>query len=147
MSFTPNFSMPMLHPAQAQKEITHNEALVLADALLRGAVKAMLNDPAPLAPAPGQAWIVGPAPIGAWVGQAGKIAICTDGGWRFATAPAGMQLRDDMAAVCRRFDGSAWSAYPPIAAPVGGSIVDAEARATLAAVLAALQQAGLASVT
>ena len=147
MSFTPNFSMPMLHPAQAQKEITHKEALVLTDSLLRGAVKAMLNDPAPLAPAPGQAWIVGPAPIGAWVGQAGKIAICTDGGWRFATAPAGMQLRDDMAAVCRRFDGSAWSAYPPIAAPVGGSIVDAEARATLAAVLAALQQAGLASVT
>lgn len=147
MSSTPNFSMPLLHAAQAQKEITHNEALVLVDALLRGTVKAMLDDPAPLTPVAGQAWIVGAAPVGGWAGQAAKIAVFTEGGWRFATAPAGLQLRDEAAAICRRFDGSAWAAYPPIAAPTGGSVVDVEARSTLASVLGALQQAGLAGVT
>ena len=147
MSSTPNFSMPLLHAAQAQKEITHNEALVLVDAMLAGIVVGMTNDPAALSALPGQAWIVGAAPVGAWAGQASKIAVFTEGGWRFATARDGLQLRDLAEGVFRRFDGSSWNAFPPIAAPVGGATVDAEARSTLIAVLAALRQAGFAAVT
>ena len=147
MSSTPNFSMPLLHAAQAQKEITHNEALVLMDALLTGIVEAVANDPGSLSAAAGQSWIVGPAPVGAWAGQAGKIAVFTEGGWRLATAPAQLQLLDRAAGLRRRFDGSDWIAYPAIAEPTGGSTVDIEARAALGAVLAALRLAGLAGVT
>ena len=35
---TPRFALPMLSVAQAQKETTHNEALVLIDALLHAPV-------------------------------------------------------------------------------------------------------------
>lgn len=147
MSTTPNFSMPLLHAAQAQKEITHNEALVLVDALLRGTAKGLLNDPESLSSEPGEAWIVGPEPVGLWSGQAARIAIFTEGGWRFATAPSGLELLDETAAVRRRFDGSSWNDYPAIAVPTGGTVVDVEARAALALVLDALRQAGLAGVT
>lgn len=136
-----------MHAAQAQKEITHNEALVLVDALLPRAARALLNDPASLSPQPGEAWIVGPAPVGHWSGQAARIAIFTEGGWRFATAPSGLELLDETAAVRRRFDGSSWVAYPGISAPTGGAVVDVEARAVLVQVLDALHRAGLAGVT
>lgn len=147
MSTTANFSMPLLHAAQAQKEITHNEALVLVDALLPRTARALLDDPASLSPQPGEAWIVGSAPVGPWSGQAARIAIFTEGGWRFATAPSGLELLDEAASVHRRFDGSLWVAYPAISAPTGGAVVDVEARAVLALVLDALRQAGLVGVT
>jgi len=133
--------------AQAQKEITHNEALILLDALLAGVVLALVDDPESLSPSPGQAWIVGDAPVGAWTGQSGRIAIFSDGGWRFAPPVPGLHLRDEAAGVMRRYDGSEWLAFPAITEPSGGSVVDSEARTTLASVVAALRLAGFAAVT
>ncbi len=147
MPSTPNFTLPLLYAAQAQKEITHNEALVLIDALLAGVIVAMANDPAGLSPQPGEAFIVGDAPVGLWAAQARRIAIFSDGGWRFAPPVTAMRLFDRTAGIIRRFDGSNWLGYPAIADATGGSVVDAEARNTLAAVLVALRQAGLAAVT
>lgn len=63
---------PLLAAGQAQKEITHNEALTLADALISGAVEAgPLNAP-PSAPTPGQMWIVGDNPSGVGRRQRGN---------------------------------------------------------------------------
>lgn len=70
--------------AQAQKEITHDEALVLIDALLAGTVYGLSNDPAALSPQPGETWIIGSSPSGAWSGQAHRIAVFSAGGWRLA---------------------------------------------------------------
>ena len=136
-----------MHAAQAQKEITHNEALVLIDALLSGVALATIDDPAALSPEPGQMWIVGLAPVGPWAGQAARIAVYSEGGWRFAPAVEGMCLFDRAAAVMRRYAEGAWTGFPPIAEAVGGSTVDMEARAVLAEVLATLRQAGLVAVT
>ncbi len=67
---TPRFSLPLLATAQAQKELTHNEALLLIDALLHGTVEGgPVSDPPP-APAAGQCWLVGASPTGEWAGQA-----------------------------------------------------------------------------
>lgn len=147
MSVTPNFAMPLLHAAQAQKEITHNEALMILDALLPGVVIGIKDDPEALSPSPGDVWIVGSAPVGAWAGYAGRLAIFTEGGWRFAPAPQGMQMLDREAGVRHKFDSGGWNAYPVIAEPAGGTTVDIEARETLSAVLATLRLAGLAAVT
>lgn len=147
MSHTPNFALPLLFSAQAQKEITHNEALVLIDALLPGVVMAQASDPSGLTPLSGQAWIVGSAPVAAWAGQASNIAVYSEGGWRFAPPVAGMRLFDRAANVVRRHDGTAWVASSAISEPTGGAMVDAEARATLGAVLTALRQMGLLPVT
>ena len=40
MLVTPRCALPLLATAQAQKEVTHNEALVLLDALIHAAVVA-----------------------------------------------------------------------------------------------------------
>ncbi|WP_017672454.1 DUF2793 domain-containing protein [Blastomonas sp. AAP53] len=147
MSSTPNIALPLLYAAQAQKEITHNEALLLIDALLPGSVVARANDPSALSPQPGDAWIIGPAPLGAWAGHSAKIGVFSEGGWRFAPAVPGMRLFDRAAGAVCQYDGSGWVAAPAIADPSGGETIDAEARATLAGMLAALRSAGLLAVT
>lgn len=147
MSQTANFALPLLFAAQAQKEITHNEALVIIDALLGGCVEAVAADPAELEPAEGSAWIVGPSPVGAWAGKAAQIAIFTAGGWRFVVGVAGMRMYDRAAAIVRMHDGGTWSAPPAISGASGGMVVDVEARSTVALMLAALRSHGLLDAT
>lgn len=159
---TPRMALPLLVPGQAQKEMFHNEALVRLDLAVQASVVAVgLND-APDTPESGQAWIVGTAPTGAWSGQAGALAGWTDGGWRFVAALEGMAVWDQATrTVARRVD-SAWltgvvaasrlvidgtqvvgAQRPAIADPAGGATVDGEARAAVAAILAALRAHGL----
>ena len=71
MNATARFALPLLHAGQAQKELFHNEALVLADGLLQPCVEALGLDTPPPSPAPGQCWIVGDSPTGAWAGFGG----------------------------------------------------------------------------
>ncbi len=147
MSITPIFALPLLFAAQAQKEITHNEALVLVDALLAGCVEAVASDPASLEAAEGHVWIVGSSPVGAWEGHAAQLAIYTAGGWRFAPAVTGMRVHDRADGVVRIYNGSAWPAPPAIADATGGATIDIEARATLVTLLSALRANGMVAAT
>ena len=157
--------LPFLAVGQAQKEVTHNEALAVLDLAVQATVEAVgLNTP-PAAPAEGQAWIVGPAPTGAWAGRADALAGWTGGGWRFVPAREGMAAWVANSGVSARFHGGSWvtgevsarrvvidgvpvlgARRPAIAAPVGGGAPDAEARAAIAAVLEALRAHGLIAV-
>ncbi|MDR6834291.1 MULTISPECIES: DUF2793 domain-containing protein [unclassified Sphingopyxis] len=140
---TPRFALPLLALAQAQKEMTHNEALTLIDALVHAAVMAgPLNDP-PSAPVPGQCWLVGAAATGAWAGQATAIALWTVGGWRFAAASPAMQVTRLTDGARLRFEAGEWVAPVAISAPSGGSTADTEARSTLTTLIAALEAQGL----
>lgn len=159
--FTSRHALPLLQPGQAQKEMWHNEALALADALLHPVAEA--EQPAPPAdPAAGQCWIVGAAPTGDWTGQAGALAAWTGGGWRFAAAREGMAVWLNSAGCTARFDGAAWTVgqvdarvlriegmpvvgaqAPAIAGPAGGATVDTQAREAVNAILAALRAHGL----
>ena len=67
---TDRYALPLLQVAQAQKEVTHNEAVVGIDTLLHLAVEGVLGAPPPT-PLPGQAWIIAAAASGAWAGQDG----------------------------------------------------------------------------
>jgi hypothetical protein len=156
------FALPLLQPGQAQKEMVHNEALVLVDAALHPVAQTVGDDAPPPAPEPGQCWIVGDAPTGDWAGEAGRIAAWTGGGWRFVVPTPGMTVWLIDAAVWALYDGSTWRAgtlpatalhiageqvvgarQGAIAEPAGGSAVDAEARAAVNAILAALRGHGL----
>lgn len=81
MSTSPDLGLPFIASLQATPEVTHNEALILLQALLIGVITQQ-NAP-PGGPTEGDAYIVGTAPTGAWSGKANKIAIYTSGGWRF----------------------------------------------------------------
>lgn len=142
-TMTPRLALPLLAAGQAQKEITHNEALALIDALLCPVAEAVgLNTP-PAAPADGQAWIAGPAPVGAWTGKARQLAIATIGGWRFADLPEGAHVLVGPEAVVWRRVASGWQAPVTISSASGGTIVDSECRAAVSALISALAAQGL----
>jgi hypothetical protein len=83
MPDTPNLALPLIAAAQAQKHVTHNEALLAIDALVHCAVKDKDLAAPPAAPAEGDRYIVAASPTGAWAGKAGMIAALQDGVWRF----------------------------------------------------------------
>ncbi|NNM76642.1 DUF2793 domain-containing protein [Sphingomonas sp. ID1715] len=157
--------LPFIAAGQAQKELTHNEAVALIDVALHASAEGLgLNTP-PLAPGLGQCWIVGAAPTGEWTGQAQAIACWTESGWRFLAAREGMRvwLIDQQCWAERT--GSGWAAgdvrgirvmiddvqvvgarLGAVAPPSGGAVVDVEARATVTALIDRLQSHGLIDV-
>lgn len=158
---TARHELPLIVPGQSQKEMTHNEALTRLDMLVMPTAIAIADAP-PADPAPGDCWIVGAAPADAWSGMASHLACWSVGGWRYVAPRAGMAvwlLSHDCAAVRH---GDAWrigevagtgffvggqrvvgARQPAISAPAGGENADAQARAAIDAILAALTAHGL----
>ena len=154
--------LPLMQAGQAQKEWTHNEALALLDLAVQASVVAVGVNAPPPAPVPGQAWVVGPAPTGAWSDRPHAVAGWTENGWRFLAAREGLALWSLADARTVRFEGGAWrvgvlagsrvtidgiavigAQRAQIIAPAGGAVVDAEARTAIAAILGALRGHGL----
>src|SRR3546814_2537312 len=80
-----------------------------SDLLTLGAfVRDIGVDEPPAAPAIGDCWIIGAAPVGAWAGQAHAIAGWTAGGWRFVAPVDGLCAWVETAGVPARFLSGAW---------------------------------------
>lgn len=80
---TPNLGLPYIAAAQAQKHVTHNEAIRALDALVQiGVVDRDLSAP-PGTPADGDCYIVAGSATGAWAGHDGEVAAFQDGAWMF----------------------------------------------------------------
>jgi hypothetical protein len=92
MSATPRLGLPFLSAGQAQKEITHNEALQTLDMVVAGTVEEGPRNDAPASQLVGTAYIVGNSPTGAWAGKAQSIAGFTSGGWRFVVPAEGLSV-------------------------------------------------------
>jgi len=143
---TARLNLPLLVPGQAQKELFHNEALAAIDIAVQASVRAVGTNAVPSDPAEGDCWVVGESPMDAWTDHAGAIAGWTAGGWRFVVPREGLAVWNQATGTVARFLAGGWTAgaqRAPITAPQGGSVVDAEARATLAALLTAMQAHGL----
>ncbi|WP_269932169.1 DUF2793 domain-containing protein [Aminobacter sp. HY435] len=83
MEQTTNLKLPFIMPSQAQKHVTHNEALLALDAVVQlSALDRHLVAP-PATPAAGDRYIVAAAATGAWAGKSGQIAVWQDGTWTF----------------------------------------------------------------
>ncbi|HEY8382733.1 MAG TPA: DUF2793 domain-containing protein [Microvirga sp.] len=83
MSSTPHLALPFIAAAQAQKHVTHNEALAALDALVHLAVKERGRIAPPATPADGERYLVGSGATGAFATHDGKIAFFDAGLWRF----------------------------------------------------------------
>ncbi|MGL6042672.1 MAG: DUF2793 domain-containing protein [Sandaracinobacteroides sp.] len=149
---TARFGLPLLVSGQGQKDITHNEALLLLDALAGAVVEARTFSVPPADPLIGRCWLVSSPAGGAWLGKDDQIAIGTSGGWRFAALPEGMLIYVKSEALeVRRLSGG-WqnvapkgAPVPPVSLPVGGTLIDLEARTAIADIALRLQQLGLLS--
>jgi hypothetical protein len=107
MTDSPNLVLPYIDVGQAQKEVTHNTAIALLDAVVQLSVIAIQGAP-PGAPVDGQRWIVGAAPTGAWAGQADKVALWLSG-WIFITPRLGWQAYLQATNALLIWTGAAWT--------------------------------------
>ena len=80
---SPLLSLPYIQPAQAQKHVTHNEALRRLDALVQLSVESRALSAPPASPADGARFIVATGATGDWAGQDQAIALNAGGGWIF----------------------------------------------------------------
>lgn len=109
MTDSPNIGLPLMEAAQAQKHVTHNEALVLLDAILQVAIADMAANAPPSSASSGMRVVVGSSPTGAFVGQTGKIAYYDDAGWRFFPPRNGWIVWSTLDTALFIFTGAAWS--------------------------------------
>lgn len=89
MSETNRLSLPLVQPAQAQKHVTVNEALVRLDGLVNLVLNSVTTTSPPAAVVEGVAYGVPAGAVNAWSGREGQVAIGSNGGWVFATPQAG----------------------------------------------------------
>ena len=110
---TPRLNLPFLQPSQAQKHVTHNEALRELDLIVQLSAIALNENTPPAVPAQGAVYGLGSAPTGAWAGHAGKLAAWLDNGWYFVTPRTGWRIWDETAGRLKSWDGNGWI-DPPV---------------------------------
>ena len=162
MPATPRLALPLIAAGQAQKDVTHNEAVLALDRLVALVVVSRSLTAPPTAPQPGFCHIVPISGGSAWGHPAGTLMYWEDSGWLAASPRDGqvVLVDDEDVMLVRKGD---WQAKLPtlglsingrtllaatpamITLPSGGGTVDSEARATLATLLTALQQQGIIS--
>ena len=96
----------------------------------------------PANPVVGEAWLVAANPTGAFAGHTAAVAGFTASGWRFIAARPGMQLYDRSSA-CFRHYTVIWERCVKPATPVGGTIIDQEARSAIVDLVSKLVNAGV----
>ncbi|MBI3433522.1 MAG: DUF2793 domain-containing protein [Proteobacteria bacterium] len=110
MTDTIHLGLPYIDAAQAQKHVTHNEALRTLDALVMLTVLDRDLSAPPASPAAGSRYIVKAAGSGAFAGKSNQIAHFADGAWWFHPPQVGWTcyVTDEMALLA--WDGTSWVA-------------------------------------
>ena len=137
-------------------------ALQSLDVLIAAAVEGLPLPAPPASPPIGNCYIVAASPTGAWAGKPHHLAAYTSGGWRFIAPRDGLNAYVKSNGVTAAYRGGAWvigdisgsqvtvdgvkvigARAAAIAGPSGGATVDAEARASIGLILAAMRSHGL----
>ena len=108
MSETPLLGLPIMEASQAQKHVTHNEALLLLDAAIHLSVVSRILALPPPAPTEGVRYLVAASPSGVWSGQAGKLAVYQASGWLFSSPRKGWRVWVEDEEKFLVFDGTLW---------------------------------------
>lgn len=153
-------ALPLLAAGQTQKDVTHNDALMRLDRLVALAVVSRTAAGPPPSPLVGDCHVVATTAAAAWDQPVGTLMHWQGNGWLAETPVDGqiVLVQDEAIMMLHR---AGWQPQWPvaglavggramlqgpaasIAGPTGGTIIDAEARTTLAALIAALQAHGL----
>ena len=95
MTESAKLRIPYIAASQAQKHVTHNEAMTLLDTLVQASVIDKDLTTPPMSPAEGDCYIVAATGTGDWTGWDNLIARFIDGEWPLFGAPdeyAGVRL-------------------------------------------------------
>ena len=110
MDQTSRLSLPFIMPQQAQKHVTHNEALQALDALVQPVVESRTLTTPPASPLLGDAYIVGPGATGLWSGHDAEIAAFQAGAWLFYDPAPGWLVYAKAEHAILVFDAGTWTA-------------------------------------
>lgn len=107
---TAKCALPLLMPAQAQKHVTVNDALMRLDGQLDLVLQSISRTTPPDTVVDGLCWGVPAGAVNAWEGQGGKIAIAANGGWVFVEPVYGRRAMIADQGVNAIHDGTGWVA-------------------------------------
>ncbi|MDC0739521.1 DUF2793 domain-containing protein [Cognatishimia sp. SS12] len=102
--------LPLIAPAQAQKHVTHNEALLLLDGVTQLVLTSTEAEIPPAVTSAGELHALGANPSGDWAGQGGLLAQWQTDHWRFIAPQTGWRAWDLSAGLMRLYDGTGWQA-------------------------------------
>jgi uncharacterized protein DUF2793 len=108
-------ALPYIQPSQAQKHVTHNQALAALDVLVQLGVSGFGATTPPVNPDEGKTHALGAIPTGVWAGQANTLATWRDGVWNFIAPLVGWRAWGASEGELRIWDGTVW------ALPVAGT--------------------------
>ena len=100
--------LPYIQPSQAQKHVTHNEALWVLDTLVQLSVLARDQALPPAGAVDGDRYLVASSGQGDWAGQGDAIAIFEGSSWTFLTPQAGWRAYVVAEGGMVTFDGTGW---------------------------------------
>ena len=108
MTTTTHLAISLVDQAQAQKEITINQAFTRIDAFLNNGAKSRYLSTPPTSPNSGDLYIVGTnSPSGVWAGQGGNLAYF-DTAWHFITPNAGVKIWVADEGLIAIYNGTSW---------------------------------------
>ena len=113
MDQTSRLALPYLLPNQAQKHVTHNEALRRLDALVQLAVADRDLTTPPSSPEEGACWLVGAEASGDWAGHDDEIATWQDGAWAFIAPATGWRVYVADEELLCIWSGAGWTEAVP----------------------------------
>ena len=110
---TTHLLLPYILAAQAQKHVTHNEALRILDGLVQLSVLDRdLTEP-PASPADGDRYIVASGATGDWAGWDLNVALWTDGAWLRLPPRTGWRAWVEDEGLLLVYDGAGWIGTTP----------------------------------
>ena len=138
MTATPRLSLPLLAAGQAQKHVTHNDALTRLDGLIHLAVVSRSETAPPGSPTETSAYIVPAGGTGVFAGRADQLALFEDSGWSFLAPRIGWQCWVEDEAELHVWTGTEWRRASPLSS-LGAELwgVNATADTTTRLVVAA----------
>ncbi|MBN8553776.1 MAG: DUF2793 domain-containing protein [Caulobacterales bacterium] len=114
---TPRLGLPIIAAGQAQKHVTHNEALMVLDSLVQGMARSRTLTTEPVLALDGDAYILPPGRTGpSWsLMPVGDLAVVRDGTWTTLSPPEGTVLfvLDEALQAVRGADGWRSVISPP----------------------------------
>jgi hypothetical protein len=128
MTESAKLRLPYIAASQAQKHVTHNEALTLLDTLCQASVKDKDLTTPPVSPSEGDCYIVAATGTGAWTGWDNRIARYIDGEWRSYLPGAGdgegwlVYVQDE--ANLYVLVGGTWTLFASSAQPLDADLTD-----------------------
>lgn len=116
---TSRLAIPTISANQAQKHVTHNEAIKKLDALVQASVKSRTTTAPPGSPAEGDAYLVPASATGAWASEDDNLTVYDGSTWEFFAPGEGWQVIVHDEDLVARYLSGAWGGF---SAPSGATV-------------------------